>query len=409
MAIIEKLENSLVQIGDCIEISPMEGRKRTKKLNRTLIRISLNRGGEEFFGPQSFKLKSIKSRGTYILKRVEERGLSYFKLSAEGEPFLVNGTLVESCILKRGDVIDLDYNRLTFLNQKVKSPSLMGVESWPREASFYIEGETGVGKSTLAKNLHEAFVGLNQPFIGINPSAFSESLIESELFGHEKGAFTGAVREKRGAVELAKGGTLFIDEIDSLPLHLQVKLLTFLDDQSFRRVGGEVLKSANCRIVFASGSCLRKLVTKGEFRSDLYFRIMSGMTFKISPLRNDPEKLEVLLKQLCSERAVTLDNDLRTFYLNQRWPGNIRQLRSHFLRKCLKNTKQTYLKLDEIDAQLLPVNIFLEEKEDEMVATLEQVKRDYCSKVFLNSQGSYELASRKLGIAISTLRRMLVA
>ena len=261
----------------------------------------------------------------------------------------------------------------------------------------------------MAKELHNSFVGENLPFIAINLSAFSESLIESELFGHEKGSFTGAVREKRGAVELAREGTLFIDEIDSLPLHLQVKLLTFLDDQTFRRVGGETLKKVNCRLIFASGRCLKKLVEEERFRGDLYFRILSGVTHRIAPLREDRPRLEELLNDICIERGITLDEDLRQFYLSQKWPGNIRQVRSHLMRKCIKNPSMSYLKLDESDAQLFSLRKFLTNNGDEPLPSLDEVKKDYCAQVFLKSQGSYDVASKKLGIAVSTLRRLMAA
>jgi transcriptional regulator with PAS, ATPase and Fis domain len=407
--LIKKLENNLIQMEDLIEIHPAEGRKRTKSLNRTLVEIAVERGARESFAPSLIKFRAFKSSGRYELSYQKEDGISFFRLKAVAGLFLLNGSLVDSCVLKKGDIIDLDYNRLVFLEKAKKVERPFEVTTWPKDVSFYLEGETGVGKSTLARNLHNSFVGENLPFIAINLSAFSESLIESELFGHEKGAFTGAVREKRGAVELARGGTLFIDEIDSLPLHLQVKLLTFLDDQTFRRVGGETLKKVNCRLIFASGRCLKKLVEQERFRGDLYFRILSGVTHKILPLREDPQKLEGLLDHISLEMGVTLDDDLRQFYLNQKWPGNIRQVRSHIMRKCIKNPSMSLLKLDESDAQLFSLRTFLKNKESESMASLDEVKRNYCTQVFLKSQGSYDVASRKLGIAVSTLRRLMAA
>ena len=154
------------------------------------------------------------------------------------------------------------------------------------DLKILISGETGTGKSHLARKVHEKSGRLGE-FVAINLSSFNPQLIESELFGHKKGSFTGAIHDKTGAFSMAKNGTLFLDEIDSLPLDLQTKLLTFIDNKKFRRVGDTKEESINTRLIFASGRPLEQLVEQGSFRKDLFFRLKSGHSVEMASLRND--------------------------------------------------------------------------------------------------------------------------
>jgi len=206
---------------------------------------------------------------------------------------------------------------------------LAGVDS-----TVLIGGESGTGKSLVAKALHAAGPRRAKPFVTVNCPAIPEQLVESELFGHEAGAFTGAVRAHRGKVEQASGGTLFLDEIGDLPLPVQAKLLTFLEERRFTRVGGEKELEADVRIVAASNSDLDELVAEKRFRSDLLYRL-KVFNLVAPPLRERGEDVVLLAGALGAEIASRydleppeLDGRARERLMAYPWPGNVRELRN---------------------------------------------------------------------------------
>lgn len=401
------MENAL-SMEDILLWEPFEGRSYEQKLNRTKIDIHLKKGTSFLAEPCFIRMKGISKSGEFQMRyRLEENCFELLALT--GTPFLHNGNLSFHSLLRRGDLIDLEYNRLSLLRIPIsKEEGIVPLKSWPEGMFISLEGETGTGKTTLAKRLHDEFVGELSPFVHINLSAFSENLLESELFGHEKGSFTGAIKDKRGAVERANKGTLFIDEVDSLPLHLQVKLLTFLDEGRYQRVGGERSMKANCRIVFASGCELMELLKVGKLRKDLYFRLTSGFSLNLKPLRKDKKKILKLLENFENEHGLTLSKELKEYLIKYSWPGNIRQLQSHLHRKRYLKFKQSYLQLDD-DELLLDALVNQEEMIDKNVIPLNEVKKNYCRKVLLRSGGSVDKASAQLGIAKSTLKRLVAA
>lgn len=407
---IKRLHDKMITLNDKIEIEPFDGRRRWRVLNRTKITFSLDNQSESCFGAYDIHLRATKGKSRFELELIKLIEGEYFQFkSLSGDPFLLNGNLCFRCLVRSGDILDFDNNRLRFRKLEQEKKESLPLSSWPQEASLYLEGETGTGKSYLARKIHDEFVGPQAPFIAVNLAAFSESLIESELFGHEKGSFTGALRERRGAVELAKGGTLFIDEIDSLPIHLQVKLLHFLDDKTYRRVGGERLLKTNCRLVFASGQSLKSLTSKKAFRSDLYFRILSGLHLKLRPLRENPERILQIIESHSLASGVTFSSETISYYEGCPWPGNIRQLYSHLNRKIYQNKGQSLIHLGDCDHELMLWGEGLLSLKEGEIRPLQEIKYDYCKKVLLDSRGSYELASQRLKIAVSTLRRTLAA
>ncbi len=195
-------------------------------------------------------------------------------------------------------------------------------------------GETGVGKEVLARELHRLSAGDAAPFVHVNCAALPETTVESELFGHEKGAFTDARTTRRGLVEIASGGVLFLDEVGELPLALQAKLLTFLDAGRFRRLGGSVEQTSSARIVAATNRDLEAAVAAGAFREDLWFRL-SVFRIDVPPLRVRPEDVlplaEGILRELSAElgrRGATLGARARDRLLRYPFPGNVRELRN---------------------------------------------------------------------------------
>jgi transcriptional regulator with GAF, ATPase, and Fis domain len=204
----------------------------------------------------------------------------------------------------------------------------------PTELAVYIQGESGVGKESFSKIIHQLSARKHGPFIAINCGALPEGTINSELFGHEKGAFTGAVDTRKGYFETVNGGTLFLDEIGELPLETQSRLLRLLENGEFIRVGSSKVMKTDVRIITATNKELTGMVEAGKFREDLYYRL-STLPIKVPPLRERPGDIVLLFKKFAfdaSEKYRTheleLTPDAENVLMNFRWPGNIRQLKN---------------------------------------------------------------------------------
>jgi transcriptional regulator with PAS, ATPase and Fis domain len=238
----------------------------------------------------------------------------------------------------------------------------------PSEASVLIIGETGTGKELVARHIHNLSGRRNGPFIAVNCGAFSESLVEAELFGHEKGAFTGALAAKAGWFEEANGGTLFLDEIGDLPLPIQVKLLRVLQEREVVRLGSRKSISINVRVLAATNVQLEKAINAGHFREDLYYRL-NVVTLQLHPLRDRPGDILPLARHFIrsySERLgygpVELSLKAQAKLVEYSWPGNIRELENvihHSLLTCGDG---------QVQAQDLRLsNLRLERQEEEPV------------------------------------------
>ena len=202
------------------------------------------------------------------------------------------------------------------------------------KASVLITGESGVGKELIADAIHNLSSRKNKPMIRVHCAALTETLLESELFGHEKGAFSGAVARKRGRFELANGGTIFLDEIGEINQNVQIKLLRVLQDKKFERVGGEETIEVDVRVVAATNKNLLEEIKKGNFREDLYYRL-NVVNIEVPPLRERKEDIPLLVAEFIktfakenSKQIEGLDNKTRSILYNYDWPGNIRQLKN---------------------------------------------------------------------------------
>lgn len=221
------------------------------------------------------------------------------------------------------------------------------------DSSILLIGETGVGKELFAEYIHHTSLRQMQPFIKIGLSALPPELLESELFGYEKGAFTSAGNEKKGLFELADSGSIFLDDIDDFPLHLQSKLLRVLESRELMRIGGQISIPINVRLITASKKNLHNLVEKGTFRSDLYYRI-NVVPIEIPPLRERSEDvpllIEYFLKKFAPEKTIKIDNQALKKLIFYSWPGNVRELRNVVQRLSL-------FVQDEIKVKDLPIEI----------------------------------------------------
>ena len=225
----------------------------------------------------------------------------------------------------------------------------------PTEATVLIEGESGTGKERVARALHERSTRAKGPFVAISCAALPETLLEAELFGHEKGAFTDAHKERKGRFELAQGGTLFLDDIDDMPLAVQVKLLRVLQERNFERLGSEETRTLDIRVVAATKKPLRELVREGRFREDLYYRI-HVVPVALPPLRERAGDVPLLLQHMIERygKGKSFHASVPTLNLLERypWPGNVRELENAIQRAIalagdgLELSKEYLLPLD---------------------------------------------------------------
>lgn len=280
------------------------------------------------------------------------------------------------------------------------------------DMTVLIQGETGTGKEMVARSIHDLSKRKNKPYVVINCGAISASLIESELFGHEKGAFTGADQKHIGAFEQANFGTLFLDEVGELPLDLQSKLLRVLEYQTFKRVGGNQDIKTNIRIITATHRDLLNMIERKEYREDLFYRLFV-LPLKVPPLRERQEDIALLAKTFIDMCA-----DGKMFYLEQAtidtlkhhaWPGNVRELKNTMLR-TIAFAKKNHLSPDDIEFIHSQKNIE-EEAINKMSKTQldpeakRRAEKEEIKKALNACNGDKTKAAQILGLGRSTLFR----
>ncbi len=287
------------------------------------------------------------------------------------------------------------------------------------DASVLIVGETGTGKTLLAQAIHNTSPRAAKPFVAANCAAFAESLLESELFGHEKGAFTGAERVKKGVFELADGGTLFLDEIGELSKNAQAKILRAVEYKEFERLGGEETLRSDIRILFATNRDLAEAVRNDEFREDLFYRV-NEFKVEIPPLRQRKRDILPLALRYLQECNATFGYHLTGFtpeaeraLLSFDWPGNARRLRSIVKRACALADGDV-LTVEDLDLTAPSVRAPTKAPEASAGApenledwSLATVERRHIERVLEHTKGNKSEAARVLGIARTTLDRKI--
>jgi transcriptional regulator with PAS, ATPase and Fis domain len=279
----------------------------------------------------------------------------------------------------------------------------------PTKAPVLLQGESGTGKSMFAKIIHNNSERAGQPFVKVNCAAIPETLLESELFGHVKGAFTGAHNSRPGRFQAANGGTLFLDEISEIPLHLQPKLLTALEEQRFQMVGSDETVEVDIRVIAASNQNLADMVEEGTFRADLYYRL-GVFNIEVPPLRDRPEDIPLLIKHLCDtlvargyRKDLQCTEEAMGKMLDYPWPGNIRELANAVEHAMILAKGET------VTSDCLPKQIrdYVTRNGAMNEEQLLAAQREEILSAIAEAQGNRAEAARILGIDRSTLWRRM--
>lgn len=414
----QQLLTSGVRLGDSCSIFPFQGRRKAFTLKSKRIDLI-----SSHYRPRDLSISYIelpKSETEQFHYRLElessqQQDGRFVLKTLEGRPFLLNGLAAREAYVERQDRLFIDDNKINFSPFDLKEftarlsehPLLMEQNLIDSELKILITGETGTGKSHLAQKIHEKSSRRGE-FVAINLSSFNPHLIESELFGHKKGSFTGAATDKRGAFSMAQFGTLFLDEIDSLPMDLQTKLLTFIDNKRFRRVGDAKEEVIKTRLIFASGRPLQVLVDQGTFRKDLYFRLKSGHSVELESLRNDVQRIKETCQHFAVEQGVILSQNLLDFYQTLAWPGNVRQLLGHLEKKKVLSRSHK-LDFDHFDEELLLQSSDLMSLEDNReIMPMENIKTNYIKRALSLCEGNIAMAARRLHVNEKTIRASIL-
>ena len=278
----------------------------------------------------------------------------------------------------------------------------------PTDASVLLLGESGTGKELLARAIHNLSDRKNAPFVAINCGAIPEALLESELFGHEKGAFTGAIRQVKGKIELAQRGTLFLDEIGDMPMSLQVKLLRFLQERVIERIGGRDQIAVDVRIICATNRNLHERIADGQFREDLFYRI-SEISIDIPPLRARGDDSVVLACHFVekygrsdNKRKLKLSAEALAALREYHWPGNVRELENRVKRAVILAESSL---IGAADLDLQPTEVA------NTIPTLrearEKAERSILLDALNNAEGNLSVAAKMLGVSRPTIYSLL--
>lgn len=277
------------------------------------------------------------------------------------------------------------------------------------DAPVLITGETGTGKNLVAKTIHYKSASARAPFISINCAALPENLIEAELFGYEKGAFTGASSAKKGLFEIAEGGTIFLDEIGDMPSHLQTKLLSVLEDKALRRIGGTTVTPVNVRVIAATNAELEQALGR-TFRKDLYYRL-GVIRIHLPPLREHPEDIPALcshfLASITRGRITDLSDSELSAIRSYTWPGNVRELRNILERAVFLQKDSTLSPSLQLKKTSVPSPRSAGQSGSGAIKTLVQAEQELIQDALSVLSGNLTQTAKALGISLSTLKRKL--
>ncbi len=368
--------------------------------------------------PDTQMIVVSRTKGFYEAVEVNKRGAFWFltePYSTEEIMFLV----AKACVVF--ELSSQNRSLRASLETPLVDPQLVGRSPAMRainkklerlselDSNVLILGESGTGKSTLAQTIHRHSPRAKGPFISISCASIPRDLLEAELFGYEKGAFTGAYSSRMGSVEIADKGTLFLDEVGDLPLELQPKLLTFLQERSFRRLGSKGVRTVDIRIIAATNKDLKEMSLNKEFREDLYFRL-DVVSLIMPPLRDRIDDIEEIAQKFLrdfakrSGRKISLSKEALQSLKRYPWPGNIRELENALERASVFSESEIIEAKDlhcQASAQLSDSLGILRE------GTLEQIEKELIRQRLQAFDGNKEKAAKSLGVSLKTIYNKL--
>jgi DNA-binding NtrC family response regulator len=385
------------------EIDGIELLKKTKKIDPDVIFILLTAYASVPSAVTALKLGAYD----YITKPIVIEKLKTIMKRAIEKRFLIT----ENRELKERLKLHYSFDNIITESPRMKEMLSMVSRVTDSEATVLITGESGTGKELIARAIHNAGLRADYPFIPINCSAIPESLLEAELFGYKKGSFTGAVKDKKGKLEIADKGSAFFDEIGDIPLTVQVKLLRFLQFGEIVPLGREDSINVDVRIICATNQDLSNKIEKGEFREDLYYRI-NVIEISIPALRDRPEDIKPLVNhfiekygKISGKTVEGVSKEAMRYLFNHNWPGNVRELESAIERAIVMS------RYNIIDVNDLPVSLKMSQKHSEEKVfsegkedlSLKNMEKEHIQKVLASNDGNVTKTAEILGIHRNTL------
>ncbi len=400
-----KKENHDLVVSDIMmpEIDGIELLKRLKKISQDVIVILITGYASIDSAVQAIKI-GAEDYFTKPFKNVE--------ILKVVDRIYKNQSLSRQNELLKQEILRQDIPEIVGQSTKIKkiiSDIKMVADS---DIPVFISGESGTGKELVARAVHDLSERKNEPFVPINCAAVPDDLLESEFFGHEKGAFSGAINRKYGLFEVADNGTLFLDEIGEMPQSLQAKLLRTVETMQLRRIGGTAQISVNLRIVSSTNRDIQKEIEEGRFRSDLYYRL-STFCIHLPPLRERKNDIPLIVEQYLKGKnggKTKIPESVIQAFLNYHWPGNVREL-EHVIERILLFSKSKVPTLKNLPQEIQeayqresssPVR-----ETSSSVHSLQEVEKEHILSVLNQCNGNKKEAAEILGIGLKTLYRKI--
>ncbi|MFN4307195.1 sigma-54 interaction domain-containing protein [Sulfurihydrogenibium azorense] len=381
-----------------------------RRISQTLVEL-LNYQNYEVVGEKLDKildkpLKDLNDVSSFVAFLKTKNGnlyKVYFKVDKLYDYYnQVRGYLIQ---FMEFNEVELNDDFIVFNTQNIKMKKLLERASLvaQHDVSVLISGETGTGKSKLAKWIHINSKRSRNKFVSVNCSAIPDTLFESEFFGYEKGAFTGAVSSKPGKVEIADGGTLFLDEVGDLSLTSQAKLLVFVDTKEFERLGANKAKKVDVRIISATNKDLIKEMEKGNFRNDLFYRICA-VKIEIPPLRERKEDIPLIVNSILSKKGKRITTRAMQYIISKDWYGNVRELRAFLDAVCIF-CNSDFIDLEDLSNEYVNFNHEKDDIEFSEEVLFNEQKR--IIEALKRANGNKNKAAKLLGISRVTLWRKI--